>query len=128
MIVRDGNYHEVDENGLLAQDASHTQWYCLKRWFRFRWQKFRWGFDERELWNLNSAISRFALPRLKRFKTMERTGYPAGLDSMDAWNDIIDDMIYAFEVEVDSDTELDETARYYRGHAHFRKYWLGLWD
>ena len=53
------------------------------------------GFSDDETWNIDSTLSAFILPRLKRFKVINN-GFPHGL-SESKWNKILDQIIFAFE-------------------------------
>lgn len=50
-----------------------------------------------DLWNLDHTISEFILKHLKAFKEMKRFGCPSELKTMEAWDKILDKMIFAFE-------------------------------
>lgn len=73
--------------GFYAVSADEEQEYLLQRLQR--------GFDDTEMWNLNSVIARFVLPRLKRFKEINH-GYPINM-TWEQWNEILDKMIWVFE-------------------------------
>lgn len=45
-----------------------------KRFWKFLWQRWTRGFDDSETWSLDSTISYFILPRLKRFKEIYNNG------------------------------------------------------
>lgn len=50
--------------------------YIFFRPIRFFWQRRTRGFDETELWNLDSTILKFILPRLQAFRESSRFGWP----------------------------------------------------
>lgn len=51
------------------------------KWF---FQRRRYGFDDREIWNIDNTFYNWLLPRLKRFK--EKTVcYPTNYNSMSSW-------------------------------------------
>lgn len=50
------------------------------------------GFDDSELWNLDSTFIAFALPRLKAFKE-SHAGWPADLSGMEEWDKKLQSMI-----------------------------------
>lgn len=82
-------------------------------------QKIFRGYSDAELWNLYVTFAKFILPRLRRYRKMDNTGYPTmimadedveeyskcgntlGIDEKDLyyekkWNTILDKMITAF--------------------------------
>ncbi len=69
----------------------------LKWYIKQKWQKLTRGYSDEELWNLDSTICEWLLPRLKAFK--EKTiGYPHDFNSFDEWKETIQKMINAFEL------------------------------
>lgn len=62
-------------------------------------QRLKHGFDDTELYNLDVTIAQFVLPRLKRFKELSKA-YPGYLTE-DEWSDILDKIIFAFEITID---------------------------
>ncbi|MCH5167371.1 MAG: hypothetical protein J1F35_05700 [Erysipelotrichales bacterium] len=92
------NFSQID-----SQDA---------RWKEYTKQRISRGFDDSEIWNLDSTIAKFILPRLKEFKEIA-WGTPGKLDyefvqkgyseseasiiANKAWEEILDKMIWAFE-------------------------------
>lgn len=85
--------------------------------------------DEEQLWNLDVTISRFILPRLKAYRTTVK-GYPATLESMDLWYEILDKMIIAMNICANEpfplDTETDQKVK--DGLDLFAKYFTNLWN
>jgi len=59
------------------------------------------GFDNTELWNLDTSLVSFLLPRLKVFKT-QKCSYPGDLPNSEAWDRVLDKMIVGFEIYLDS--------------------------
>jgi hypothetical protein len=64
------------------------------------------GWNDSDCWNLQTTTSNFIIPRLKRLKEIVH-GYPSMLidneednydDGMKKWKEILDKIIYAFEV------------------------------
>ena len=87
----------------------------------FKKQRLERGFDETELWNLDTTILKFILPRLKAFK--ENTfGHPGDFKDMDDWLDCIDKMIKSIE-----DIINDESGADYEGLELFKKHFFDLW-
>jgi len=102
----------------------------IKEKHRFKQFENEHGFHPYEIWNLNTAIAKYILPRLKAFKKTY-SGYPLGLTE-EKWDDMIDDMIFAFEYEVNQwDLEepfnKKELKRIEKGFKYFGKYFLSLW-
>ena len=83
--------------------------YRLDRKIKWFYQRRVRGFDDMELWNLNFALSRHILPRLKAFRNLPLNGYPSNLISEDniceytderdfeIWLSILDKLILAFQ-------------------------------
>ena len=65
------------------------------RTYRFLWQKITRGWDDSVTWNFDARMAEWILPRLKRFKELNN-GYPGDL-TWERWNEILDEMIWAFE-------------------------------
>ena len=74
------------------------------RWFKWGYQRIRYGFSDRQLWALDHTIAKFVYPRLKRFQ--EPYGYPNGLD-YETWIQYIDEMTEAFRLIVLDNDDLD---------------------
>ena len=97
-------------------------------------QRIKNGFDASELWNFDSTISAFILPRLKMFKKIHH-GYPGELTPKQ-WVKTIDKMIVAFEMVADDDLKYNNTKADYKrnmkkideGLQLFAKWFLSLWD
>lgn len=122
-----------------------------KRWGEYAEQRKERGFDDSELWSLDTTIAKFLLPRIKRYREVH-CGYPASLTN-ERWNEILDKMVAAFEVYLyDNDLinsedtikkfhkqgilgkkkTLEEClkthADFEEGIEYFHKYWTWLWD
>ena len=111
----------------------------IPRWFRFLWQRKTRGWDDSDTWSMDITIAQFILPRLKRFKELS-IGVPGCIEcSSDIsfeekekiWNDILSQMIEAFEMLADSDLDWQFNKEYEekinRGLDLFRKYYFNLW-
>ena len=108
---------------------------AIKCWF----QRRIWGFDDKDVFNLDTHFSKLIVPRLKRFKhkIAKRGGYPMELESMEEWLGIIDEMIAGFEIGGSSEKydlswgpELATDPRYIkmnRATELFHKYFFNLW-
>ena len=91
----------------------------------YKKQRLERGFDDTELWNLDSTIIKFILPRLKAFRE-NHAGYPGCLKSDEEWNDILDSMIKYFTACEKDDSE--DMEFYKDGWDNFCKYFFCLWD
>jgi len=95
------------------------------------------GFSDTELWSLDVCISKFILPRLKRFKTISG-GYPANL-SEKKWQKILDKIIFSFEWNIEENEMSEEYMKlsekklkrcwekYNEGIKLFAEYFNALW-
>lgn len=85
-----------------------------KRFNRYAKQLLKRGFDDSETWDLGSAMARWLIPRLKRFKKLN-VGYPGRFakhkDGYEKWNKIIDEILWMLEEEV---TEKEETELFFQ--------------
>jgi len=75
------------------------QRYKIKRYtriFRDYFQRIMKGFSDSDTYSLDVTITKFVLPRLKRFKELH-CGFPNGF-TMETWDETIDKMINAFEI------------------------------
>ena len=95
---------------------------------------------DNECFSLYYPIAKFVYPRLKYFRDSDKMGYPAVLDSMEEWNNILDKMLFAFDYAlneseerfspIDFDLEEHQTilGRVAEGFKLFGEYFLNLWD
>lgn len=88
---------------------------------KFKEQRLERGFDDTELWNLDTTILKFILPRLKAFKEVT-VGYPGDFNNMEDWVKCIDKMIKSIEQILTDDNNAD-----YEGFELFKKHFFGLW-
>lgn len=88
----------------------------------YKKQRIERGFDDTELWNLDSTILKFVLPRLKAFKECT-CGYPGNVKSEEEWQNILQKMIDSIE-KIIIDEAKDED---YEGFELFKKYFFNLW-
>ena len=97
--------------------------------------KRKYGCGYIEICNLNTAIAKFVLPRLKLFRQSCGTSTPRGLTPK-KWENIVDKMIFAFEYEAIqyADTFSDkhftdkDIKNIQKGFGLFGKYFMDLWD
>ena len=71
---------------------------CFKRITRrIKWayQRIKYGWCDRDLWNLDCWFLDVIVPMLKRFKEIKH-GHPASMTE-EQWNNILDEMIMHFE-------------------------------
>ena len=90
-----------------------------------------------ELWNLDSTIINFILPRLKKFIIVNKESYPESCGSIENWHKIIEKMIWSFEFAKDVQEwnysneyrqDRDNWNKYYEGMDLFKEYLLDLWN
>lgn len=93
----------------------------IKWWIKCKYQKIRYGVSDDDIFSLYYNIASFILPRLKYFKKKGKVGIPACLlpknyhslgdfeknmvekASEKEWDNILDEMIFAFEYIIDAD-------------------------
>lgn len=109
-----------------------------KRWKEYKEQRLTRGFDDSELWNLDSTIVGFILPRLKAFRDVG-FGYPSSVETMEEWTKILDKMIKGFEYYLDEklgedkklsakDNLINHNKIVEEGLDLFCKYFYNLWS
>lgn len=127
------------------QDA----WY----WITHSPQRIRYGFTDKDTYNLDDTIAKFILPRLKRFKILveEHGGVPGSIltkkqlesnnisdeahnKAHNKWLEIIDTMIMSFEMSLNTyeyKNDIKKYQEYYKkvnkGLNYFGKYFQDLW-
>lgn len=100
----------------------------------YRKQRVERGFDSTELWNLDSSILRFTLPRLKAFISEEvelyrgypnilKMDYPDCTNLSDKWLEILNEMVKGIESYL-NDSPMDTP----EGLKLFFKYFTHLWS
>lgn len=129
------------------------------------YQKFRYGVSDYECWNLDFTIAKAILPKLKRFRSMKRWGCPAAFTAdgemirnpndpggepflyltEEEWNQILDEIIFAFDYTINEDhynklpakpgesnKYIDKSQKLFerqkRGLKLFTLYYGNLWD
>ena len=118
-------FNNFSLSGSIPADDSRQEEWATQRASR--------GFDNTELWNLDSTIAKFILPRLVAFRTRaEVVGYPGQYSSAEEWQAIMDEMIFAFGFiagDAKFDTHSDEIdARISKGLALFAENLMCMWD
>jgi hypothetical protein len=90
------------------------------------------GFDDTELWNLDTTIAKFIYPRLIAYKAMGQNSYPGKLESVEQWNKVLDKMIFSFHFlsgdEKFQSFEEDEWTNVDEGLALFAEHFGSLWN
>lgn len=128
----------------LIMDTTKTKWkreapmyieLSDKRYNTYSEQLSQNGFSDTETWSLDSVISEFIVPRLIRFKEINN-GYPYET-TPEKWNEIIDDMIFAFQWNIECEDEKYDALtneeqrknweRHKRGLELFSKHFRDLW-
>jgi hypothetical protein len=88
-------------------------------------QREKYGFDERELWDLHTVIAAFVYPRLKMFAEYTAS-VPMGMKPLE-WRNILEKMVRAFELIITDQVEAHH-AEVTEGLDLFREYYFDLWD
>ena len=83
---------------------------------KYRKQREERGFDDTELWNLNTTIARFMLPRFIEFRKQTQ-GYPPTLTEAE-WDVVLQNIInslknYIEEKENDCSTAMTLISKYF---------------
>ena len=73
-----------------------TDWYLIKRRFRYFWQRRTRGWDDSVTWNLDEQIAIWLAPRMRRFQEI-KAGHPAYMEEEKEWDDEIEEMCWALE-------------------------------
>lgn len=100
-----------------------------KREKMFVQQRLERGFDSSETWSLKHTIVNFTLPRLELFKELT-ISFPASLNSMEEWHQILDKIILSFKlVQLDDEDDgiRNRYDEYEEGMQLFSKWFLNLW-
>ena len=113
----------------------HIKW-TLQRLFR--------GYSDIDVWNLDTYLAKVIIKPLKAFRKLDKHGFPASpgrkmdINSTDDWNNTLDQMIEAFQIILDDETDLylgytsdeirERDKSVNRGLKLFSKYFRNLWD
>lgn len=89
----------------------------------FKRQRIERGFDDTELWNLDTTLLKFLLPRLKEFKKQTKS-YPSSVESFEEWQNILQKMIDAVEYSIYGNYNIEE---YKEKFKLLREYIFDLW-
>jgi hypothetical protein len=126
--------HHAAPKGLTMKIRFHTPFYItfirpIKHWY----QRITRGFSDEITWNLDGEISKWILPRLKRFKELNN-GHP-NCFTWEEWNIVLDKMILAHELhstrfewiyEDEKQAEINHN-KIKEGMYLFNKYYGDLW-
>lgn len=113
------------------------------------YQRIRYGFCDKDLWNLDYTIARFVYPRLKRFIEKGIRGCPSTVydesrseeENFKAWKEILNKMLLAFDMILNEDKYVNyknsqsikkDMNNYWNqineGMILFAQHFSGLWD
>jgi hypothetical protein len=119
--------------------AWQYMWREIRSQSRYIKQKATRGYSDIEVWNLNTYVAKYTLPRSKEYRR-DLSGYPASqndpdADTFEAWQKTVDKMIFALDAvahEFDSDAGHDKLhdnqAEVREGLELFGKWFQNLWD
>ncbi len=99
------------------------------RSIRFFFQRLIRGWDDSDTWSLDFTISKFVLPRLKRYKEITIVDWEH--HNSEAGCDILEELIWMHEMIV-ADEEIhwmtgEVLERFERASQLWGKYYRGLW-
>ena len=107
-------------------------------WFDRRTQKVKVRIDRWDTWSMDHTLAHIVLPMLVQLKATQH-GHPANMTEQE-WDDILDEMIWAFEQKCRDDWMDDydyswnsegakaHQERMSNGFRLFGKYYENLWD
>lgn len=85
-----------------------------------------------ELWDLDVTLAKYILPRLIRFKEINKMGYPTEFNNSKEWHEAIDKMIWSFNKVLKDNWNYEdiknESKRYLEGMHLFAEHFSDLWD
>ena len=108
----------------------YDKWHDLRRWSISTYQKIRYGHCDEECWNLDQTLAKIIHAKLVYFKKMKRVGYPARICSdygftneqedlcIQKWEEILDEMIFAFDYIVNDEKYAPFPEELMRKHAN----------
>jgi len=125
----------------IGKFPNHYFWHnWLYSWFGYSpSQSIKVKIDKWDTWSMDHTLSHIILPMLIQLKATQH-GHPANLTEK-GWNDILDEMIWAFKQKYrddwmrdydynkwDSDGATAHQKRMTNGFKLFGKYYENLWD
>jgi hypothetical protein len=85
-----------------------------------------------EVWDLDFTLAKYIMPRLIKFKEVNKMSYPASFSSIEEWHSVIDKMIWSFDKVLKDDYTTEnyeeEYKKYLEGMNLFADYFGHLWD
>lgn len=92
-----------------------------------------------ECWSLDETLAKLILPRLQKYIQINEHGYPHTLNNHEEWHEIIQKMIFAFDIIANRkypsiknknwlELEVEQTEKIQEGLDLFAKYFRNLWD
>lgn len=90
------------------------------RCFRRLFQRWKYGFDDSDMWNLDFTIAELIASRLKMFRKRNEC-HPSSM-TFEEWNGILDKMIYGFENYDEASDESKEAFEL------LSKHYMHLWE
>jgi hypothetical protein len=131
---------KLDKLIYLILDAPFT----IKYWLKFWYQKWKYKTADAECWNLDVTLSKLILPKLIRFKEMQRWSLPPAFTrdgefipsedpkadegpnkhlSESEWEEVLDEIIFAFAYTIDVDAfgefPVEGEMKIDKGFVHF---------
>lgn len=97
---------------------------------RMVWQLMTRGYSDEQWWDYDNHASKWALPRLRALRANTQS-YPHKVGSLGSWLVILDRIIEAHELVVNSNTKWqdeDTMAKFKAGMSLYAEHYLGLWD
>ena len=87
-------------------------------------------YSKQECWDLYVFMAKDIMMALKSFKKYNVNSYPADLDYIEEWHNIIDKMIYSFEIIANDNivAQTNQKEEIQEGLDLFAKYFMDLWD
>jgi hypothetical protein len=101
-------------------------------WLKCKYYKFRHGYDDLDLMDLDRTIARFVVPRLKRYKELTDV-HPVDekITDMEDWQEVLDRMIWSLErverEDLGGSGEKEEVLKERDGLELFGEYFTKLW-
>lgn len=104
----------------------------IKHWY----QRAKNGYSYQDVWSLDSYLDEM-LPKALRELAKVNNGYPQELESLEEWNDILEEMVQGFEAhkkiselefDIDNPKEYKELEnKFKKGMKLFVRYYGSLW-
>ena len=94
---------------------------------------------EEDCWNLEVTLAKLIAPRLVKYKEINVYGYPLGFKDTEEWHEVLDKMIFSFEIVAISKDVVDDGDNWIEKHEAnnikiqegldlFAKHFRSLWD